>query len=261
MFRVSFVQNIERCVLKDKKGLDRKIRLYVKNGNIYIGPMHSLFNRNFVCKDKNRMEFSSKLDINGCELMHVDTIFKKIKKHVVHSNFTEQILKDFLFSKGYTEEDLTFKDKVYTCGKEHFIEYGFNSMNVCLDRREDIWVHYKEYEEQKQYAEIIKALPEESVVKFRKVYKNKMLRFIRYANINDNGTVDCFALKSINISKLYRWLTDEGLIHKVNYVVDIYHEAVRVIELANTNVDNTYIKVVVTENGIVLKESNLGYNC
>ena len=261
MFRVSFVHDIERTNLKDKNGVDRKIKLFVKNGNIYIGPMHSLFNRNFVCKDMNRMDFASKLDSGGNELMHISVVFKKIKKHVVHSNFTIDILKDFLRSRGFDEEDLKLKSKLYTCGKEHFIEYGFNSMNVCLDRREDIWVHYKEYEENKQRSEIIKNMPNELIKTFEKDYK-KMIRFIRYANIKDDGSVDCFALKSINISKLYRWLSDNHLIHKVNYVADIYNEALRIIELAGTTVDNTYVKVIITEDGPVLKEQQeLGYNC
>ena len=261
MFRVSYVESVEKFVLKDKNGIERKIKMFVKNGNIYLGPLHSLFNRNFVCKDINRIEFSSKLDTDHHELMHVSVLFNKIKKHVVHSNFTIPMIEQFLFSKGYTEDDLTFKDKLYTCGKEHFIEYGFNSMNVCLDRRDDIWVHYKEYEEKKQFNEILKTLPEGTIGKFKKAYKNKMVRFIRYANVKEDGTVECFALKSINISKLYRWLTDVSIIHKVNYVVDIYHEATRIIELANTTSENTYVKVVVTEDGPILKDSNLGYNC
>lgn len=254
MMRVSYIHDVEKFELVDKNGVNRKLKVYVKNNNIYIGPLHGLFNRNFVCKDSNRIDFVSKLDLGSGELMHVSVIFDKIKKHRVYSNYTIDLIKEFLYGKGFTDEDFKLQPKNYTCAKEHFIEYGFNSMNVCLDRREDVWVHYKDYEETKQYKEIISKLSKDKIKEFEKEYK-KMSRFIRYANVDENGNVKCFALKSVNITKLYRWASDNHIIHKINYVSDIYHEAVRIIDLEGTTVDNTYIKVTVTEDGLILKQS------
>lgn len=256
MIRVSAISEFEKFELIDKDNIKRSLRLYVKNGNIYLGPIQALFNRNFICKDKNRIDFVSKIDKNFNELMHVSVIFDKIYEHKVYSNFTVNDLKTFLKSKGFTDEDFRLKDKTYTCARENFIEYGFNSMNFCLDRKGDIWVHYKEYEEQKQYREIANKLSGDKLTEFDKAYK-KMIRFIRYANI-DGNKVKGFALKSINISKLYGWLTDNHLIHKVNYVPDIYNETQRELSFTNITTENTYVKVIATEDGIILKE--LAYN-
>jgi hypothetical protein len=253
MMRVSFVDPVDKFVLKDKNGIDRRLKLYYKNGNLYIGGLSSLFNRHYVCKDKNRMEFTSKLTKYNTELMHIAVVFEKIEKHKVYSHFTKEILKECLYSKGYTDEDFILKDKTYTCAQELFIEYGFNSMNFCLDRREDIWVHYKEYEETKQYIEIVKRLTSTQLEKFETDYR-KMIRYIRYASVNGDE-VKCFALKSINITKLYQWLTDNHVIHSVNYVSDIYHETLRVLDFSDVNVDNTYVKVVTTTEGIFLKKT------
>jgi hypothetical protein len=199
------------------------------------------------------MEFTSKLTKYNTELMHIAVVFEKIEKHKVYSHFTKEILKECLYSKGYTDEDFILKDKTYTCAQELFIEYGFNSMNFCLDRREDIWVHYKEYEETKQYIEIVKRLTSTQLEKFETDY-SKMIRYIRYASVNGDE-VKCFALKSINITKLYQWLTDNHVIHSVNYVSDIYHETLRVLDFSDVNVDNTYVKVVATTEGIFLKKT------
>ena len=252
MIRVSAVSEFEKFELVDKDGVKRSLKLFEKNGNLYIGPVQSLFNRTYICKDKNRMDFTSKLDKRFNELLHVSSIFEKINKHKTYSYYTIEILKDYLYSKGYTDNDFTLKNKTYTCARENFIEYGFNSMNFCLDRRDDIWVHYKEYEEQKQYREIINVIPENKLKAFNDDYK-KMLRFIRYAHIDDNNNVKGFALKSINISKLYNWLTENHLIHKVNYVSDIYNEAVRELSFTDITVENTFVKVIATEDGLILK--------
>jgi hypothetical protein len=257
MIRVNAISEFEKFELIDKNNIKRTLRLFVKNGNIYLGPIQALFNRNFICKDKNRIDFVSKIDKNFNELMHISIIFEKIYEHRVYSNFRVDDLKQFLRSKGFTDEDFRLKDKTYTCAKENFIEYGFNSMNFCLDRKGDIWVHYKEYEEQKQYREIVKHLPEGKLEEFDKAYK-KMIRFIRFANV-DGNRVKGFALKSINVSKLYVWLSDNHIVHKVNYVSDIYNEAQRELSFTDITIDNTYVKVVATEDGIILKES-LAYN-
>lgn len=257
MIRVNAISEFEKFELVDKNGVKRKLKLYVKNGNIYLGPIQALFNRNFICKDKNRIDFVSKIDKSFSELMHISIIFEKITEHRVYSNFKIDALKEFLNTKGFTEEDFNLKNKTYTCAKENFIEYGFNSMNFCLDRKGDIWVHYKEYEEQKQYREIVSQLPTNRLEEFDKAYK-KMIRFIRFANV-DGNKVKGFALKSINVSKLYQWLSDNHLIHRVRYVSDIYNETQRELSFTDITVDNTYVKVIATEDGIVLKES-LAYN-
>lgn len=253
MIRVSAVEDIKRFTLADKNGVDRKIELFEKKGNIYIGPIQALFNRTYVCKDKNRMEFSSKLDKRFNELMHVSVIFEKIQKHRTYSNFTIDMIKEFLYEQGFKDEDMTFKDKVYTCARENFIEYGFNSMNFCLDRRGDIWVHFKDYEENKQYREIIQYVPESKRYEFNGAYR-KMIRFIRYVSI-EGGEVKGFALKSINMTKLYEWLSANHLIHKVKYVSDIYNEAERELSFTDITVENTFVKVIVTSDGLVLKPS------
>ncbi len=252
MMRVSYVEPIDRFTLEDKNGIKRRLKLYYKNGNLYLGGVQALFNRHYVCKDKNRIEFTSKLTKHYTELMHISVIFEKIDKHKVYSNFTKEMLKEALYEKGYTDDDFILKDKAYTCAQENFIEYGFNSMNFCLDRRDDIWVHYKEYEENKQYNDIVKKLPLSKLRQFECDYK-KMLRFIRYAETNENGEVRCFALKSINITKLYEWLSENHIIHSVNYVSDIYHETLRMLDFSNVDKENTYVKVLATSDGVVIK--------
>lgn len=254
MIRVSAISDFEKFELIDKNGIKRSLKMFVKNKNIYIGPIQSLFNRTYVCKDKNRMDFISKLDKNFNELMHVSIIFEKINEFNLYSNFTESIIKEYLYSKGFIDEDFELKNKTYTCAKENFIEFGFNSMNFCLDRKGDIWVHYKEYEEQKQYREIVNKLPENKIEEFDKEFR-RMIRFIRYANIDNEGSVKGFALKSINISKLYRWLSENQLIHKVNYVTDIYNETLRELSFTNIDESNTYVKVIATKDGLILKDN------
>lgn len=254
MIRVSAISDFEKLELIDKSGIKRSLKMFIKNKNIYIGPIQSLFNRTYVCKDKNRMDFISKLDKNFNELMHVSIIFEKINEFNLYSNFTESIIKEYLYSKGFIDEDFELKNKTYTCAKENFIEFGFNSMNFCLDRKGDIWVHYKEYEEQKQYREIVNKLPENKIEEFDKEFR-RMIRFIRYANIDNEGSVKGFALKSINISKLYRWLSENQLIHKVNYVADIYNETLRELSFTDIDESNTYVKVIATKDGLILKDS------
>jgi hypothetical protein len=254
MIRVSAISDFEKFELIDKNGIKRSLKMFVKNKNIYIGPIQSLFNRTYVCKDKNRMDFISKLDKNFNELMHVSIIFEKINEFNLYSNFTESIIKEYLYSKGFIDEDFELKNKTYTCAKENFIEFGFNSMNFCLDRKGDIWVHYKEYEEQKQYREIVNKLPENKIEEFDKEFR-RMIRFIRYANIDNEGNVKGFALKSINISKLYRWLSENQLIHKVNYVTDIYNETLRELSFTDIDESNTYVKVIATKDGLILKDN------
>ena len=254
MIRVSAISDFEKFELIDKNGIKRSLKMFVKNKNIYIGPIQSLFNRTYVCKDKNRMDFVSKLDKNFNELMHVSIIFEKIKEFNLYSNFTESIIKEYLYSKGFIDEDFELKNKTYTCAKENFIEFGFNSMNFCLDRKGDIWVHYKEYEKQKQYREIVNKLPENKIEEFDKEFR-RMIRFIRYANIDNEGNVKGFALKSINISKLYKWLSENQMIHKVNYVADIYNETLRELSFTDIDESNTYVKVIATKDGLILKDS------
>lgn len=254
MMRVSFVEPLERFTIVDKNGIERRLKLYYKKGNLYLGGVQALFNRHYVCKDKNRMEFTSKLTRRYTELMHISVIFEKIDKHKVYSNFTKEMLKEALYAKGYTDDDFTLKDKLYTCTRENFIQYGFNSMNFCLDRRNDIWVHYKEYEEHKQYNEIVKQIPPNKLRDFEKEYNCKMVRFIRYAEVTDDGNVNCFALKSINITKLYNWLSENKIIHSVNYVADIYHETLRELDFTDVDINNTYVKVIATSDGPILKQ-------
>lgn len=254
MIRVSAVENVRRFDVEDKQGVIRKLELFEKKGNVYIGPIQALFNRTYVCRDKNRIEFSSKLDKRFNELMHVSVIIKKIEKHKKYSNFTVDMIKQILYDQGFDDSVLTIKDKVYTCARENFIEYGFNSMNFCLDRRGDIWVHYKDYEETKQYREILQYIPEPKRYEFIGLYR-KMIRFVRYVSIDEGGDVKGFALKSINITKLYNWLSENHLIHKVKYVADIYNEAERELSFTDITVENTFVKVIVTSDGLVLKPS------
>ena len=253
MIRVSAISEFEKFELIDKNGIKRSLKMFVKNKNIYIGPVQALFNRTYVCKDKNRMDFVSKLDKNFNEIMHISVIFDKINKFSLYSNFTKDILKEYLYSKGFNDEDFELKDKTYTCAKENFIEFGFNSMNFCLDRKGDIWVHYKEYEEQKQYREIVNKLPENKLEEFDKMFK-KSTRFIRYAHVDENNNVKGFALKSLNITKIYQWLKDNGILHKVNYVSEIYNETLRVLDFTDIDESNTYIKVIATKEGLILKD-------
>ena len=144
MIRVSIIPDVESFYVVDKNNIRRKLKIYSKKGNVYIGPVQSLFNRNFVYKDKYRLDFASKLDGHLNELLHVQTLFEKIEQQTTYSNFTVDMIKDILYDKGYTDDDFYMKDKIYTCAKENFIEFGFNTMNFCLDRKGDIWVHYKE---------------------------------------------------------------------------------------------------------------------
>lgn len=254
MIRVNPINEYEKFELVDKQNIKRQLKLYNKNGNLYLGPVQALFNRTFVFKDKHRIDFISKIDNHCNELLHVTTLFDKINTQECYSNFTIDMIKEFLFGLGFTEEDLVLKDKTYTCARENFIDFGFNSMNFCLDKKGDIWVHYKGYEEEKQYRDIVNQLSMGEINEFEKEYR-KMLRFIRYVNIKKNGEVKCFALKSINITKLYRWLSDNSLIHKVRYVTDIYNDTLRELSFTDIDVSNTIVKVVVTKDGIKLKEN------
>lgn len=256
MIRINLISNFEKYDLEDKNGVKRCLKLYEKNGRIYLGPVQSLFNRIYVCKDKCRLDFFSKLDNHFNELMHISVVFDKINEFPMYSNFTIDMIKEFIYSKGYTEDNFKMKSKTYTCAKENFIEFGFNSMNFCLDRKGDIWVHYKEYEEQKQYREIIKNLNNNKLEEFDKMYR-KSIRFIRYASVDSNGKVKCFSLKSINVTKLYQWLSDNHIIHKIHYVSDIYNETLRELSFTDITVENTYVKVVLTENGLILKDDLL----
>ena len=252
MIKINAISDVENYELVDINNIKRKIRIYSKNGNLYIGPIQSLFNRTFVYKDKCRLDFISKLDNHFNELLHVQSAFKKIEQQPNYSNFTIDMLKSFLKDKGFNEEDFTLKEKTYTCAKENFIDFGFNSMNFCLDKKGDIWVHYKDYEEQKQYREIIKQLNPNAIDDFEKEYR-RMHRFIRYVNLDDINNIKCFALKSINVSKLYSWLSDNKLLHKVKYISDIYNDAIRELSFTDITTENTYVKIIVTEDGMVLK--------
>ena len=254
MIRVSIIPEVESFYVLDKNSIKRRLKIYSKKGNVYIGPVQSLFNRNFVFKDKYRLDFSSKLDGHLNELLHVQTLFEKIEQQNAYSNFTVEMIKEILYNKGFTDEDFYMKDKTYTCAKENFIEFGFNTMNFCLDRKGDIWVHYKEYEEQKQYREIVSKLDKTKLKEFEKDYR-KMNRFVRYVNTDDLNEIKCFSLRSINISKLYQWLTDNHLIHKVKYVSDIYNDVTRELDFTEVTVENSYMKVLVTKDGILLKNS------
>ena len=253
MIRINAVSDYEKYELNDKNNIKRSLKLYEKNGILYLGPVQALFNRTFICKDKYRIDFFSKLDNHYNELMNVTVVFDKINEYPMYSNFTIDSLKEFIYSKGYTDDNFRLRYKTYTCAKENFIEFGFNSMNFCLDRRGDIWVHYKEYEEQKQYREIIKNIANDKIEDFDKSYR-QMVRFIRYASVDSNKDIKCFTLKSINITKLYGWLNDNHVIHKVNYVSDIYNETLRELSFTDITVENTFIKVIATENGFVLKD-------
>lgn len=255
MIRVSMIHDYETVKLEDKNGIVRQMKLFEVHGNIYMGPVHALFDRTYVMKDKHRMNFVSKLDVKQNELLHVNVVLEKIKEHKHYSYYTEDMIINFLKERGYTENDMTLKPKIYSTAKEMFIEYGFNSMNFCLDRRGDIWVHYKSYEEKKQYLDILAHINnKEEKEEFEKMYK-KLFRFVRYTNIDDPENIKCFALKSINITKLYHWLNDHKLIHKVNYVSDIYNETLREIEFHDVKADDPYIKVIIDNDGVRLKNN------
>lgn len=259
MIRVSMVSEYNTYTIFDKKGVGRQIKIFKSNDNIYLGPVQTLFDRTYVMKDKHRMNFVSKLDNKQNELMHVRVVLDKIREYGCYSYYTEDGIVNFLKGLGYTEDDMSLKPKIYSTSKEMFIEYGFNSMNFCLDRRGDIWVHYKAYEEKKQYREILNNI-NNSVLRdeFEKMYR-KIFRFVRYINMDDENNVKCFALKSINITKLYFWLKDHGLIHKINYVGDIYNETLRELEFHNVSSEDNYTKVIIDSEGVRLK-NNLDIN-
>lgn len=256
MIRVNMIHESEMFKLEDKNGVVRQIKLFESHGNIYMGPVHALFDRTYVMKDKNRINFVSKIDLKQNELMHVSVILEKIEEHKHYSYYTKDMIINFLKERGYTEEDIALKPKIYSTAKEMFIEYGFNSMNFCLDRRGDIWVHYKSYEEKKQHMDILAHIKtEEEKIEFEKMYK-RLFRFVRYTNMDDENNIKCFALKSINITKLYFWLSEQQLIHKVNYVSDIYNETLREIAFHNVKVDDPYIKVIIDNDGARLKNNS-----
>lgn len=254
MMKVNLVHEVKRTSLEDKKGITRQLKHFFTKGNLYLGPVASLFNRTFVMKDKHRLEFISKLDNQYNELLHISVVFDKIKDYPEFSHFTKEAIVEHMIELGYTEEDFELKPKIYTVSKEMFIEYGFNSMNFCLDRKGDMWVHYKFYEEQKQYRLIFNALSKEQIPGFESEYK-KMIRFVRYIDTHDVYNPKGFVLKSINITKLYNWLKDRHLLHKVLYVADIYNECER--ELAfHDDIKNgdPFLKVIVDKNGLRLKD-------
>lgn len=254
MIRVNVVTDIETYELTDKNGIKRNIKVYVKNGDIYLGPLQTFFNRIYVLKDKNRIDFLSKLDNNFNELMHISRIFEKMEEFRVYSYFTTETIKNLLYTKGFSDNDFKLKRREYVCALENFIEYGFNSMNFCLDKNGDIWVHYKEYEEQKQYRDISSNLSSITELnEFDKEYR-QLVKFINYGSLYDDNELKCFTLKSINITKLYHLLIDYKLLHKVKYVSDIYNETLRELSFTDINVNNTYVKVVHTEDGFKLKE-------
>lgn len=260
MIRVSMLHEIQRISVKDKDGYDKKINLFEKNGTIYMGPAQSIFNRTYVLKDRSRLNFISKIDIAGNELLNLSVLMNLIKTNPRHSYFTEEGIMEILTNLGYDESYLKLKPKTYTCAKEMFIEYGFNTMNFCLDRRGDIWVHYKTYEEQKQYRHITSFISNNDFDEFNHFYK-KICRYVRYIDTDtiNEPNVQCFALRSLNITKLYRWLSDKHLIHKVKYVADVYNETLREIEFYGVTIENSYYKVIATEDGLIIKNSN-AYN-
>lgn len=259
MIRVNMVQEIGTKIVRDKNGITRKLNLFVKDDNLYIGPVQALFDRTFILRDRHRMDFNSKLDKHQNEMPHVSFILDKIEKFPNHSYFTKGAILDVIIESGVRSIEL--KPRTYIACKELFIQFGFNSMNFCLDRRGDIWVHYKSYEEQKQRRDILKNLSDDLYKEFDSLY-NKSFRFIRYVHIEDDGEVKCFALKSLNISKIYRWLTDKMLIHKVNYISEIYNEAVRELEFYKEKPedgDDMYYKIYSDKDGLRLKETCRAY--
>lgn len=254
MIRVNMVQEVETITIEDKNGIMRRLNIFVKEDNMYIGPVQALFDRTFILKDRHRMDFNSKLDKHQNEMPHVSFILDKIEKFPNHSYFTKEAIMELIVERGIQNVEL--KPKVYTACRELFIEFGFNSMNFCLDRRGDIWVHYKLYEEQKQRKNILKNLSEELQDEFESLY-NRSFRFIRYVHIEEDGSIKCFALKSLNISKLYRWLSDKMLIHKVEYVSEIYNETLRELEFYKERLDeddDMYYKIYSDKDGLRLKD-------
>lgn len=254
MMKVNLVHDVKKTSIKDKKGVNRQLKYFFTKGNLYLGPVASLFNRTFVMKDKHRLEFISKLDTQFNELLHVSVLFEKMDEHPEYSYFDKDTIIQHMNKLGYTQEDFELKPKIYTVSKEMFIEYGFNSMNFCLDRKGDMWVHYKFYEEQKQYRLIFNALTKEQIPGFESEYK-KMIRYVRYIDTKDINNPKGFVLKSINISKLYHWLKDRQLLHKVLYVADIYNECERELDF-HEDVKNgdPFLKVVVDKDGMRLKD-------
>lgn len=252
MIRVNMVQDVEVISIKDKTGVVRQLKIFIKDDSMYIGPVQTLFDRNYILRDRHRIDFNSKLDMHQNELAHVSFILDKIDKFPDNSYFTKGQIFDMVID--FNVSSLELKKKTYTACEELFIEYGFNSMNFCLDRRGDIWVHYKQYEEQKQRKNILKALSREQQVQFDELYR-KCFRFIRYVNIDkETNEIKCFALKSLNITKIYRWLTDMMLIHKVDYVSDIYNAAMLELEFHKPEDNDMCYKVQSDKDGIRLKD-------
>ena len=44
------------------------------------------------------------------------------------------------------------------------------------------------------------------------------------------------------------------MIHKINYVADIYNEVTRELEFTGITVENTFVKVIATPDGLILKQ-------
>ena len=52
MIRINAVSDYEKYELNDKNDIKRSLKLYEKNGILYLGPVQALFNRTFICKDR-----------------------------------------------------------------------------------------------------------------------------------------------------------------------------------------------------------------
>lgn len=261
MIRVSMVQDVEIINVEDKNGVMRQLRIFVKDDNMYIGPVQALFDRTYVLKDRHRMNFNSKLDKHQNELPHISFILDKIENFPEYSYFDKETMIKLAVERNI--QDLNVKKKIYTACEELFIEYGFNSMNFCLDRRGDIWVHYKQYEEQKQRKSILKVINDDKLLEEFEALYRKCFRFIRYVNIDKNtNEIKCFALKSLNITKLYIWLADHMIIYKVDYVSDVYNETLRELEFHKPEEgEDMCYKIYSDKNGFKLKESGIREEC
>lgn len=255
MLRMNLVnrEQIERFVVKNKKGDDIQLEIFRKEGNIYIGPSTMLFHELF--KDTHRIRFESMLDPYGRELLHLSTIFKYLNIYEEYCNITKEELVNKLKEKGVDLNDTTIKNKTYSASKQLSVKFGFSDMTFTEDIKGNIWVFMRKFEFKKLKNEIINNIPKHKINDFIKEYK-KLVRYIRYIDtdsIQEDGRVRAFALKSINITELYNWLEDNKCLHLVSYVADLYNECAREIEFDNSFPIEGYYKIISTEEGLFIK--------
>lgn len=260
MIRVNTVSTTKEVTTVDKKRSQRNLQIVVEDGKVYLGPVGAIFDRKYVMRDKNRAYLTSKLTTNFGELLNISTLLSKIKTYPYYSYFTKDMIIKLLEENGISSQIINYEPETYTCAREHVIDFGFNTMNFCIDNHDDIWVYYKEYEEQKQFRSIINKLSHDQFKEFMLVYP-KMVRYIRYVNTNNQDNLKGFALKSINVSKLYKWLDEVHVLHNINYVSDIYNECTRIMAFEQNDIEYFNVEVNVRNESLHIENNYKEYKC